>query len=123
MKETNVILYVQKKIDNLIEKNNFFQLVKNVNNLLNTSNNIINLDFDFNLNNLVKEIIWTFEITIDNFVITVAKDISLTSNFLHKATHDDLSNFKTSEYDFILGTKFYLDGLRRDGIKLLEFLN
>ena len=109
-----------KKIDNLIERNNYYELVKNISNFLIQKNNIIDINFDFELDNSVKEIIWTFKITIDNYEITISKNITIEQNFFSNFQNITLNNLANSNYDFIINTKFYLDGLRRDGILFLD---
>ena len=110
------------KIDNLIEKNNYYQIIKNITqvNNLHNNKNIINVDFDVELNNSVKEIMWSFDLTIDNYELCVFKNIKINKTFINNnqnITFDELSN---NEYDFIINTKFYLDGMRRDGIQFLD---
>ena len=107
-----------KKIDNLIERNSYYELVKKIDDLLLSNDNIITVNYDFELNNLIKEILWTFELTIDNFILTLLKDVSIKNIFLNKNNNNTYS--KNSEYDFILNTKFYIDGERRDGISNLD---
>ena len=112
-----------KQIDNLIEKNNYYELVKNINESLNktgNSKNILDLDFDFDLNNLVKEIIWSFELTIDNYKLIIVKDLSIKDRFLFKTNNFDSTYFNNLGFDFIFNTKFYIDGLRRDGVEFLD---
>lgn len=110
------------KIDNLIEKNNYYEIIKNITQINNSHNNknIINVDFDVELNNSVKEIIWSFDLTIDNYELCVFKNIKINKMFINNTqniTFDELSN---NEYDFIINTKFYLDGILRDGIQFLD---
>lgn len=109
-----------KKIDNLIEKNNLYQFVKNINKLMINKTSILNVNFDFELNNMVKELIWSFEIIIDNYNISIAENISITNLFLNNKNNTTHQNLQNLNRDFILNTKFYFDGLRRDGI---EFIN
>lgn len=112
-----------KQIDNLIERNNFYQLVVNVNKKLEsqTQSDIINLDFDFEFNNLVKELVWNIEIILDNYPITLTQNIHINNlNFTYTNNQFDSDNYKIPGYDFILNTKYYLDGARRDGINKLD---
>ena len=109
-----------KKIDNLIERNNYYEFIKNITDFLISNDNIIDINFDMDLNNMVKEIIWTFKITIDNYEINILNNIVINNNFLDNITINNLVN---SNYDFILNTKFYLDGLRRDGVLFLDSNN
>jgi hypothetical protein len=109
-----------KKIDNLIERNNYYELVKNIANFETNRDNLINVNFDFELDNLVKEIIWTFKITINNYEITIRKNIVSEKNFFNSFQNITTDNLSDSNYDFIINTKFYLDGMRRDGILFLD---
>lgn len=110
------------KIDNLIEKNNYYEIIKNISQTNNSPNNknIIDVNFDIELNNSVKEIIWTFDLTIDNYKLCVFKNIVMNKIFLNNTPNITLDELSNSEYDFIIGTKFYLDGMRRDGIQFLD---
>ena len=110
------------KIDNLIERNNYYELVVNPTKLLLNKTNVININFDFDLDNLVKEIIWTFKITISKYEITIYKNIDLKKNFFNFLQNGIglMNNLNDSSYDFILNTKFYLNGLRRDGVVFLD---
>ncbi len=108
------------KIDNLIERNNYYELIKNISEFETNKNNIINVNFDFELDNLVKELIWTFKITINQYEITICKNITLTHDFFNPLKNITLDDLHNSDYDFIINTKFYLDGLRRDGIIFLD---
>jgi hypothetical protein len=112
------------KIDNLIEKNNYYEMVKNINEIINTENNIININFDFELDNIVKEIIWDFKITLDNYELTILKNINISELFLNDINNNfkniTLENLINPEYDFIINTKYYLNGLKRDGINFLN---
>jgi hypothetical protein len=109
-----------KKIDNLIEKNNYYELNKNINYILIIKTDIININFEFELDNLVKEIIWSFKITIDNYELTIIKDMVFNKDFLNNTNNITLDDLVNSSYDFIVNTKFYLDGLRRDGINFIN---
>jgi hypothetical protein len=110
-----------KQIDNLIERNNFYQLVANVNKTLEQKSNIINLNFDFELNNLVKELVWTLDIVLDNYVINITQDVRINcNNFTYINNQFNSENFKIPGFDFVLNTKYYLDGARRDGINKLD---
>lgn len=110
-----------KQIDNLIERNNFYELVANVNKSIEEQSNIINLNFDFNLNNLVKEIVWTLEIFLGNYIVDVIQNIRINiGNITYTNEEFNSENFIIPGYDFILNTKYYLDGARRDGINKLD---
>lgn len=108
------------KIDNLIERNNYYELNKNINEFVVNKTEIININFDFELDNLVKEIIWTFKITIDKYEIEIYKNMKLKQNFFSNFQNITLDDLNNSDYDFIINTKFYLNGLRRDGIVFLD---
>ena len=112
-----------RKIDNLIERNNYYELIKNITNFLINNDNIIDINFDFELDNLVKEIIWTFKITIDNYEIDILKNVTLGQNFFSNFQNITLNDLTNSNYDFIINTKFYFDGMRRDGIIFLDSNN
>ena len=112
------------KIDNLIEKNNYYELIKNISNIIdtntNSNKNIINVDFDIELNNSVKELVWSFELTIDNYELSVFKNKIENKNFFNNIINITLDELSNKEYDFIVNTKFYLNGIRRDGIQFLD---
>lgn len=108
------------KIDNLIERNNFYELNKNIKEFDFNKTEIFDINFDFELNNLVKEIIWTFKITIDKYEIEIYKNLKMKQNFFNNFQNITLDDLNNSSYDFIVNTKFYLNGLRRDGIVFLD---
>lgn len=108
------------KIDNLIERNNYYEFNKNISEFNINKTEIININFDFELDNLVKEIIWAFKITIDKYEIEIYKNIKLKQNFFYNFQNITLDDLNNSSYDFIINTKFYLNGLRRDGIVFLD---
>lgn len=110
------------KIDNLIEKNNYYELIKNITQIknLHSNKNIINVNFDIELNNSVKEIIWSFDLTVDNYELCVFKNITVNKTFISSIPNITLDELSNTEYDFIINTKFYLDGMRRDGIQFLD---
>jgi hypothetical protein len=118
-----------KKIDNLIERNNFFQVIKNVSKLLVNKTDIINVEFDFNLNNMVKEIFWTFNFVLNNYEITTNSrnnyiDMNNMHNMYNQNNTWNFNNIWTNSIvfddDIILNTKFYIDGVRRDGVNFLD---
>jgi len=111
------------KIDNLIQRNNFYQINKNISDIVdyNLGKNVLNINFDIELNNLVKEIIWSFDMTIDNYEFCILKNINLMKIFLENKQNITLNDFTiNTKYDFIINTKFYLNGIRRDGINFLD---
>ena len=108
------------KIDNLIERNNYYEFNKNISEFNNDKTEIININYDIELDNLVKEIIWTFKITIDKYEIEIYKNIKIKQNFFNNFQNITLDDLNNSSYDFIINTKFYLNGLRRDGIVFLD---
>jgi hypothetical protein len=63
----------------------------------------ISIKFDFILKNLIKELIWTIEISINGI------------NMPNK--NGSFINDTVNIYDFIINTIFYIDGLKRDGIQ------
>lgn len=107
------------RIDNLIEKNNYYEIIKNIDEI-NTFNSILNVNFDIELNNSVKELIWTFKLSIGNYEFSLLKDIILNKEFLNNIKNISLDNLINSDFDFIMNTKFYLNGIRRDGINFLD---
>jgi hypothetical protein len=116
------------KIDNLIERNNFYEILKNFDNIINDTNysDIIDVNFDFQLNNLVKELLWTFEINIGNYNLILVKNIELLNYIsINRNISSTNLNFGSESnlfygVDFIVNTKFYLDGGRRDGLVRLD---
>jgi hypothetical protein len=86
------------KQDNLIEKHNYYSVSKTINVQYSNSDNLLYVDFDFNINGLIKEMFWTVEFFVNGYII-------------------EDQNFKgKSIYDMILSTVFYIDGIKRDGI-------
>lgn len=119
----------KNKIDNLIERNNNYSLVKqifvfkdNSNSHLNQENNkYLKINFDFDLNNLVKELIWTFNLYINNYKVTLMKNKNITNPL--EFVNNPLNGLNISNFDFIVNTKFLIDGARRDGINSLDNQN
>ena len=121
----------KNKIDNLIERTIDHEIIKNIINLDTCVNKKFNqnikLNFDFELNNLVKELNWTFDLYIDNYIINIVKDFKINqySNIYNLAESiTNLTNLTNStnstDLDFIVNTKFLIDGARRDGINSLD---
>jgi len=112
----------KNKIDNLIERSNYYQIVKDIFNISNYTNKKIHknikINFDFEINNLVKELIWTLDLHIDNYTINVIKDFKTNMNtIIH---NPELYETNLTNFDFITNTKFLIDGARRDGINSLD---
>ena len=89
-----------KQIDNLIEKHGYYSnsVVLKPEMLIGTD--LLILKFDFNIVHLIKELFWTFDFYINKY---------------------KLYNNAVKNEDFIINTRFYMDGARRDGI--LELSN
>lgn len=116
------------KIDNLIERNNNFNIVKDIVELKNYKYSIqsnteefTKINFDFDLDNLVKQLFWTFELHIDNYIITIVKDYNITNFYIIKEF--ETNQIKIPNFDFIVNTKFLIDGVRRDGITFTQKKN
>lgn len=110
------------KIDNLIEKNNYYEITKNINKEVlntNTDKKTFIIEFDFELNNLIKELIWDFKLTIGNYEINLIEN-STTNNFNGDFKPLKLEDLTEANYDFIIGTKIYINNVRRDGINFLD---
>jgi hypothetical protein len=86
------------KQDNLIEKHNYYTVTQSVNNFTDNDNNLLLVNFDFNINGLIKEMFWTFDFFVNGYLIEVQ------------------DNTKSSLNELILSTVFYIDGVKRDGI-------
>jgi hypothetical protein len=84
-----------KKQDNLIEKHNFYTVTQKIK-IEENNDKVIVVNFDFNINGLIKELFWTFDFFINGYLI-------------------DFQN-NTNINDLILSTIFYIDGVHRDGI-------
>jgi hypothetical protein len=98
-------------IDNLIETHGNYIKTINFNNIvINPYDDTIILEFEFEINALVKEIIWELTFYLDSLKITPSN---------HKKINQTCYNI----YDFILNTKFYIDGARRDGVTNLDTTN
>lgn len=89
--------------DNLIEKHNYYELSKSIKNFNRSFNdNVITLMFEFELNNSVKELFWLLNLFVNDYSLPNV----LKSN---------------SDTNFVLSTLFYIDGIKRDGIR--PFIN
>ena len=86
------------KQDNLIEKHNYYTVSEKINIQLDNQENVLLVNFDFNIGGLIKEIFWTIDFFINGYLIEV-------------------QNYTTAGInDLILSTVFYINGIRRDGI-------
>jgi hypothetical protein len=86
------------KQDNLIEIHKYYTISQIINNQINTNDDFIYVNFDFNINGLIKEIFWTVDFSINGYLIE----------------NNNYSN--ANIFNMILSTVFYLDGIKRDGI-------
>jgi len=93
------------KQDNLIEKHNYYTVTQIINTQINPQNEFIYVNFDFNINGLIKEIFWTLEFFVNGYLIE-------NKNYLGE-----------NIFNMILSTVFYLDGIKRDGIFPLSTKN
>jgi len=98
-----------KLIDNLIEKHgSYSNSVILTQDMLNTYTDLITLKFNFTIPYVIKELFWTLDFYINNYSLY------------------NKSNYNSSAqniYDFILNTRFYIDGSRRDGVQSLTKQN
>lgn len=98
----------EKNIDNLIETHgNYIKTVDLGDIVINPFDDTITIQFDFEINALVKEIIWEYSFYLGAYKITPNN---------YKKINEKSYNI----YDFILNTKYYIDGARRDGVNNLE---
>jgi hypothetical protein len=86
------------KQDNLIEKHNFYTITQIINSQLNNNDSVFLVNFDFNINGLIKQIFWTLDFFINGYLIEIQNNSSINVN------------------NMILSTIFYIDGIHRDGI-------
>ncbi len=95
----------EKTIDNLIETHgNYIQSV-NLNEIFfNDQDNILKINFDFEINNIVKELVWELSFFLNGIKIS-------------KENYKKFNEESFNIYDFVLNTRFYIDGARRDGIQ------
>ena len=93
------------KQDNLIEKHNYYTVSQIITNQINPNDDFMYVNFDFNINGLIKEIFWTVDFFINGYLI-------------------ENNNFGTTNiFNMILSTVFYIDGIKRDGIVPLSTKN
>jgi hypothetical protein len=88
----------ENKQDNLIEKHNYYAVSEKIDNQINNREEIMYVNFDFNINGLIKEIFWTLDFFVNGYLIEIQNNTTGSIN------------------DLILSTVFYIDGIRRDGI-------
>jgi hypothetical protein len=93
--------------DNLIERHHTYKLSKKIS-ITSTDPDIILVNFDFNLATIVKELFWTLDFYINDFLLNVNPNVTSTNNL----PNNPYNNIN----DLILSTIFYIDGNRRDGI-------
>ena len=110
-----------RKIDNLIEKSNEYKLTKSISFSLNSNSNLdsIFVDYEFNLNNMTKELIWTFNLIVGDYQIMIKKDMIQEIN-LNITNFNEKKKDYILEQDYITNTKFYIGGARRDGIEFID---
>jgi hypothetical protein len=99
-----------KLIDNLIERHGSYSnsVLITPDMLNNTSTDTIFIKFNFHIAYMVKEIFWNLEFYINNYSLY------------------NKSNYSSSAqniYDFILNTRFFVDGSKRDGVDILNKKN
>jgi hypothetical protein len=93
-----------KTIDNLVETHGNYVQTVNINNIFyNDSDNLLTVRFDFEINDIVKEIVWELSFFLNGFKIS-------------RQNIKNLNESSLNIYDFVLNTRFYIDGARRDGI-------
>lgn len=93
------------KQDNLIEKHNYYTVSQIINTQINEQSEFMYVNFDFNINGLIKEIFWTLDFFVNGYLI-------------------ENKNFSGENiFNMILSTVFYLDGIKRDGIIPLSTKN
>jgi hypothetical protein len=81
--------------DNLIERHNTFEMVQSILDInISPNSDLLNLNFEYNLINLVKEVFWDIEFYLNDYEKDITQNIS----------------------DFIVGFIFTIDGIKRDGI-------
>ncbi len=102
----------EKQIDNLIETHSFYNQTINLNTIFyDDSSDFLTVNFDFNINQVVKELVWDLEFYLNEYKLSPV-------NF-KEGVNDPTINI----YDSILNTKFYMDGARRDGVLNLQDKN
>ncbi len=103
----------QKQIDNLVETHSQYNQNILINEIINdTYGDLVIVRFDFGINQVVKELIWTYTFFINQYKITNR----------HKEGQEINANYYDI-YNSILNTRFYIDGARRDGVISLSAKN
>jgi hypothetical protein len=93
--------------DNLIERHQTYSVDKKIT-IFDSDPNFITVNFDFNIQSVVKELFWTL-----NFYIN---DFELNDNPNTLSTDSQVNSPYKNINDLVLSTIFYIDGNRRDGI-------
>ena len=93
--------------DNLIERHQTYKVDKKIA-ILDSDPNFITVNFDFNIQNMVKELFWTLNFYINDFELNTDPNILSTDNLIN-SPYQNIN-------DLVLSTIFYIDGNRRDGI-------
>jgi hypothetical protein len=109
-----------KPIDNLIERYGKYVIVKDLTDLLlssSDSDNELVVDYDFTLNNLFKEIFWTFDINTGDYSISINNnpDKKNINSIEYQNFYKTLDDYNISINDIILNNVIVIDGARRDG--------
>ena len=112
-----------RQIDNLIERYGKYVVVKDLTDLLlNSSDNDKELvvNFDFVLDNLFKEIFWTFDINVGdlNIIPNNNLDTQNINSFEYANFYKTLDEYNIFVNDIILNNVIVIDGSRRDGAVL-----
>jgi hypothetical protein len=98
----------EKQIDNLIETHNYYEQTILINSIINNDNdNLLRINFEFGINSIVKELIWDLDFYLNDYKISNKHYVNINDN-----------NYTI--FDFILNTRFYIDGARRDGVLTLS---
>ena len=80
---------------------------------LNNSDMFLKIDFFFSLPNMVKELFWTVDFYINDFLLDPLNIINT----------DFINNNEQNFYDFIYSTVLFFDGSKRDGIQIQQLKN
>lgn len=108
-------------IDNLIEQHKFYSRNQNVAQAIEIQDtlksDIIDLRYDFELNNMTKQIFWSFDIILDGYTFENSYTPELVNNTI---TNYNIYNPITNISDYIVNIVFLINGSRRDGIEELN---